>query len=76
MATFIEIEGIDSYRRFINLDRVTMIEGCADSTMVYFGDGEPYPSPANLAAVLYRVKQAGATVAEMPRTRRGPEGGE
>ena len=75
MATFIEIEGEDGRRRFVNMDRVEILEGGPGWTWFGFNDG--YIKTADsLADVMIRAYQAGATVAEMPRTRRGPEGGE
>ena len=75
MATFIEIEGEDGQRRFVNMDMVERLEGGPGWTWFGFNDG--YIKTADsLADVMIRAYQAGATVAEMPRTRRGPEGGE
>ena len=75
MATFIEIEGEDGQRRFVNMDREERLERGPGWTWFGFNDG--YIKTAdNLADVMIRAYQAGATVAEMPRTRRGPEGGE
>ena len=75
MATFIEVEIEDGQRRFVNMDMVERLEGGPGWTWFGFNDG--YIKTAdNLADVMIRAYQAGATVAEMPRTRRGPEGGE
>ena len=75
MATFIEVEIEDGQRRFVNMDMVERLEGGPGWTWFGFNDG--YIKTADsLADVMIRAYQAGATVAEMPRTRRGPEGGE
>ena len=78
MATFIEVEGVEGTRLYVNLDNVNFIEATVAGTLFVFDDVEDNGLPSNSrgAEVLYRAKQAGATVAEMPRTRRGPEGGE